>query len=252
MKNFLKIPEFIYEDKHILIVNKPAGLIVQGAKEKRYSLLLLLKDFIKKRDKKQGNVFLSVVHRLDKVVSGALVLAKRTKSARRLSESFQKKEIIKLYLAGIEGRLTGEGIWEDYLIWDAQKRKAKLSNEKIENSKKAITIYSTLYSSQKYTYILLLPVTGRKHQLRVILSERGNPIAGDIKYGAKEKILNGQAILLHCLFLRFPHPVNREKMEFWAEIPYYFFFDLKYKEKIYEFLKSISNFLEGVKYIQLN
>ncbi len=239
MKNFLKIPEFLYEDKHILIVNKPAGVVVQGAKQKEVSLLLLLKDFIKKRDKKKNNVFLSVVHRLDKGVSGAIVLAKRTKSARRLSESFRKKEVKKLYLAGIEGYLTGEGIWEDYLIWDNKNKKVKLSNEKLENSKKAITIYSTLYNSKKYTYILLLPITGRKHQLRAVLSQRGNPIVGDLKYGSKEKILGGQAILLHSLFLSFPHPISREKMEFWAEIPNYFFFDFKYMKKILEFLKDI-------------
>jgi len=91
MKFYIKLPEILYEDKHILIVNKPAGLVVQGAKNKEISLLSLLKEYIKERDNKPGNVFLGVVHRLDKVVSGAVIFAKRSKAARRLFVSFQKK-----------------------------------------------------------------------------------------------------------------------------------------------------------------
>jgi len=99
VKDSIILPEILYEDKHILVINKPPGLIIQGAKKDKESLLTILKNFIKKRDNKAGNVFLGIVHRLDKKVSGALVFAKRSKSAKRLFESFQKKEIIKLYLA---------------------------------------------------------------------------------------------------------------------------------------------------------
>jgi len=248
MKELKKIPEIIYEDKHVLVVYKPPGLAVQGAKRNEESLLKILKNFIKERDKKPGNVFLGVVHKLDKKVSGILVFAKRSKSAKRLFESFQKKEVIKLYIAKVEGILEGEGIWEDYLLWDNIKRRAIVLKRASENAKKAITIYSTLYSLGKETFLLLMPLTGRKHQLRAVLSERGYPIVGDIKYGSKRKILNGKAILLHSLYLSFPHPMSKERLEFWANIPDYFSFDVKYENKIFEIIKRMYKYWDGVKY----
>jgi len=248
MKELKKIPEIIYEDKHVLVVYKPPGLAVQGAKRNEESLLKILKNFIKERDKKPGNVFLGVVHKLDKKVSGILVFAKRSKSAKRLFESFQKKEVIKLYIAKVEGILEGEGIWEDYLLWDNIKKKAVILKKASENAKKAITIYSTLYSLGKETVLLLMPLTGRKHQLRAVLSERGYPIVGDIKYGSKRKILNGKAILLHSLYLSFPHPMSKERLEFWANMPEYFSFDIKYENKIFEIIKRMYKYWDGVKY----
>ena len=248
MKELKKIPEIIYEDKHVLVVYKPPGLAVQGAKRNEESLLKILKNFIKERDKKPGNVFLGVVHKLDKKVSGILVFAKRSKSAKRLFESFQKKEVIKLYIAKVEGILEGEEIWEDYLLWDNIKKKAVILKKASENAKKAITIYSTLYSLGKETVLLLMPLTGRKHQLRAVLSERGYPIVGDIKYGSKRKILNGKAILLHSLYLSFPHPMSKERLEFWANMPEYFSFDIKYENKIFEIIKRMYKYWDGVKY----
>lgn len=233
-------PEILYEDKHILVVNKPAGLVVQGARKEK-SLLEILKSFIKERDKKTGNVFLGVVHKLDKVVSGVMVIAKRSKSARRLTESFKRKEITKLYLARVEGILKGEGIWEDYLIWDYKKRKTKVFKNFSEKAKKAITIYFSLYHSEKTTFVVLLPFTGRKHQLRAVLSEKGYPVVGDMKYGAKQKIFDGKVILLHSLYLKFPHPLSKEQLEFWVNAPEYFSFDEKYKDKIFFLLKRFRN-----------
>jgi 23S rRNA pseudouridine1911/1915/1917 synthase len=209
MKKLKKLPEILYEDKYILVVYKPPGLVIQGTKRNEESLLKILKDFIKERDKKPGNVFLGVVHKLDKKVSGILVLAKRSKSAKKLFESFQRKEVIKLYIAKVEGNFEGEGIWEDYL---------------------------------------LMPLTGRKHQLRAVLSERGYPIIGDIKYGSKRKILNGEAILLHSFYLSFLHPMNKERLEFWAKIPDYFSFDVKYENKIFEVIKKMHEYWDSVKY----
>ncbi|PMP67015.1 MAG: RluA family pseudouridine synthase [Thermodesulfobacterium geofontis] len=248
MKKLANLPKIIYEDKYILVVNKPPGLVVQGVKRDEESLLRILKDFIKERDKKPGEVFLGVVHKLDKMVSGILVLAKRSKSAKRLSESFQKREVIKLYLARVEGILKGEGVWEDYLLWDDKKRKALVLKETSKNAKKAITVYFSLYSLNNETFLLLIPLTGRKHQLRAVLSRRGCPIIGDIKYGSNKKVLNGEAILLHSFYLSFPHPMSKEKLEFWAEIPNYFSFDAKYKNKVFEFIKRVHEHWDGVKY----
>ena len=248
MKDSTILPEILYEDKHILVINKPPGLIVQGAKKDKESLLTILKNFIKKRDNKPGNVFLAVVHRLDKKVSGVLVFAKRSKSAKRLFESFQRKEITKLYLAVVEGILKGEGVWEDYLLWDRKKRKTIVLKEASKNTKKAITFYFTLYNFKNRTFVLLFPITGRKHQLRAVLFKRGYPVIGDIKYGSKNRILNGKAILLHSLYLSFPHPISKEKLEFWAKVPDYFFFNVKHKEKILRLLKNVHKYLNRIKY----
>jgi len=248
MKKLRNLPEILYEDKYILVVYKPPGFVVQGTKRNEESLLKILKDFIKERDKKPGNVFLGVVHKLDKKVSGILVFAKRSKSAKRLFESFQRKEVIKLYIAKVEGNLEGEGIWEDYLLWDNIKRKTLVFKRASENAKKAITIYSTLYSLEKETFLLLMPFTGRKHQLRAVLSEKGYSIVGDTKYGSKRKILNGKAILLHSFYLSFPHPMSKERLEFWAKIPDYFSLDVKYENKIFEIIKRMHEYWDGVKY----
>jgi len=247
MKRLTKLPEILYEDKHILVINKPAGLIVQGTK-KEESLLSILKNFIKEREKKPGNVFLSIVHKLDKVVSGIMVIAKRSKSAKRLSESFQKGEVKKFYLAKVEGILEGEGIWEDYLLWDDKKRKAVIFKKPLQNTKKAITFYHTLCHLKDKTYVLLFPLTGRKHQLRAVLAERGCPIVGDKKYGSKKIILDGKAILLHSLYLSFPHPMTKEKVDFLVEAPEYFLLNSRQKNKIFETIKRVNKYWDSVKY----
>ncbi|WP_051920488.1 RluA family pseudouridine synthase [Thermodesulfobacterium hydrogeniphilum] len=245
MRENFKIPEILYEDKYILIVNKPAGLIVQGAYKKEESFLDLIKSFIKERDKKPGNVFLGVVHRLDKLVSGALIWAKRSKIAKRLFESFQKKEVFKIYLAEVEGCLEGEGLWENYLLWDERKRKTLVFNNEKRQTKKAITYYFSLEVSKK-SNILLIPLTGRKHQLRAVLSKKGFPIVGDLKYGSKIKIKNGKAILLHALFLKFPHPMTKENLEIIAPLPEYFSAKGLDKKLNLEFLNKILNRFEEV------
>ncbi len=245
MRENFRIPEILYEDKYILIVNKPAGLIVQGAYKKEESFLDLIKSFIKERDKKTGNVFLGVVHRLDKLVSGTLIFAKRSKVAKKLFESFQKKEIFKIYLAEVEGCLEGEGLWENYLLWDERKRKTLVFNNEKGDAKKAITCYFSLKASKR-SKILLIPLTGRKHQLRAVLSRKGFPIVGDLKYGSKTKIKNGRAILLHALFLKFPHPMTREDIEIIAPFPEYFSIKDLDKKLNLEFFNRVLNKIKEV------
>ncbi len=241
--------KIIYEDKYFLVVNKPAGLVVQGTKTEKRSLLKKLKEFIKIREGKQGDIFLGVVHRLDRVVSGVIVLAKRSKVAKRFFESFKKGEVIKVYLAVVEGYFRGEGLWENYLKWDSFIRKTLVYETPSPNCKVAKTFYKTIFSSKFQSIILLSPLTGRKHQLRSVLEKIGHPILGDKKYGSKVEILKGKAILLHSLFLSFPHPLSKEEMKFWAEPPSYFPKITLDKTLIWEFLYKMKKFQEEKFYV---
>ncbi len=223
--------KILYEDKYLLVVNKPAGLIVQGAKEKEESLLYRLKEYLKERDKKEGNPFLAVVHRLDKPVTGALLFAKRSKTAGKLFNIIQEKKFEKVYLAMVEGAFK-----EDFGMWiDAT-----------EEGKRAITFFFLLKHMGRTSLLLLYPFTGRKHQLRKALSFRGYPIVGDIRYGSKIRVDAGRAILLHSLYLRLPHPHREETLEILAYPPHYFGKFSLDKSSILEFLKNVKKEVEGV------
>lgn len=228
----------LFEDKSLLVVNKPAGMVVQGAKDLEVSLLNLLKDYLKKRDNKPGNVFLAVVHRLDKPVSGALVFAKRTKAARRLTESFKQKEVGKFYLAEVEGILKGQNLIRAYLKWDQKSHKALVFWEPKEGAKESLTYYETLQVVKNRSLVLLFPITGRKHQLRAVLSSLGFPVVGDVRYGSKRLVNQGKAILLHACFLCFPHPLEKEPVEVLAPLPQYFSFPNLDKTLNLEFLNK--------------
>jgi len=231
--SFKKISKLIlYEDKYILVANKPAGFVIQGGKPEE-SLWRKLKDFIKIRDEKPGEAFLGVVHRLDKPVSGAVVFAKRSKSAKRLFESFTGGKVEKAYLATVKGILKDEDLWKDFLEWEGKK-------------KIALTYVFPIAHFRGETQLLLYPVTGRKHQLRKVLSNRGFPVIGDKKYGSREKILKGKAILLHSVSISFPHPATQKKAEFYAPPPNYFTWLALDKKQILEFLYRVKNLKEKI------
>lgn len=221
--------EILYEDKYLIVVNKPAGLIVQGTKDKEKSLFYRLKRYLKERDQKEGEVFLAVVHRLDKPVSGATVFAKRSKTAGKLSRIIQEKKFEKVYLAEVEGFFKENfGIWMD----------------NTEEGKRAITYFFLLKNRTQTSLLLLYPLTGRKHQLRKALSLRGYPIVGDRCYGAKTRVERGKAILLHSLYLRFPHPHMEEVFNVFARPPYYFGRLSLDKSLILEFLNKVREMRE--------
>lgn len=204
----------IYEDNHLLVVEKPAGILVQGDATKRTTLLEIAKSYIKEKYKKPRNVFLGIVHRLDKNVSGVLVFARNSKSASRLSQIFREHKVDKIYLAISEGKTSlKEGIWENFILWDEKNRKSLIFEEEVPNSKKTITHFKVLGKEKGLILWELNPRTGRKHQLRAQLSHVGCPILGDKKYGSKEKFYNDQ-IALHCFKIKFKHPVRDEIMEF--------------------------------------
>jgi len=200
--------KIIKEDKHILVIYKPVSYVVQGSKQFEESLLLQVKEFLKVRDKKPGNVFLAVVHRLDKPVSGAVLFAKRSKSASMLFQTIQKGDFRKVYVGVVEGEFSGKGFLVDYLKYDKATRKVVACDKKEPTAKIAITYFESILSKKGFSVLLLSPITGRKHQLRVATSKRGAPIVGDTLYGSKIKIKG--RILLHSLFLGFPHPSTRE------------------------------------------
>lgn len=239
--------EILYEDKYLLAVNKPAGLVVQGAKSPEDSLLNRMRDFIKKRDQKPGQVFLAVVHRLDKPVSGVVLIARRSKGAAKIFQLFQEDKVEKVYLAKVEGTFKEDfGIWWDNLFYEDSQRKTLVSDSVTPFTKRAITFYQRLRAGDKESLVLLYPVTGRKHQLRAVLAKRGFPVIGDRLYGSKRRPVRG-AILLHALRLALPHPHTQDFLEIYAPIPPYFGkIDLD-KRTILEFLNRVKRERESWK-----
>ncbi|MCX7941472.1 MAG: RluA family pseudouridine synthase [Dictyoglomaceae bacterium] len=204
----------IYEDNHLLVVEKLPGILVQGDSTKRTTLIEVAKRYIKEKYKKPGNVFLGIVHRLDRVTSGIVVFARTSKSAKRLSESFRERKIEKIYLAICEGNMEKEeGKLRNWLSWDENKHKTQIFDNLVPQSKEALTYYKVLNRFKNLSLVLLLPQTGRKHQLRVQLSHIGHPILGDKKYNAKRKFIKDY-IALHCFKLKLEHPIKKEIMEF--------------------------------------
>lgn len=181
----------LYEDNHVIAVYKPAGVLVQKGDSPGHdddTLYWQVKSFIKERDKKPGNVFLGVLHRLDRPVSGIVLFAKTSKGAARLSEQFRNRTVNKTYHALVHGVMEPKaGILENYLEKD-NKNKIAIVSDKGDLSRLA---YETINEGQKVSLIKISPETGRFHQIRAQLAAAGHPIVGDIKYGSKEKNEDG-------------------------------------------------------------
>ncbi len=207
----------LYEDNHLLVLNKPGGLLVQADRTGDPTLLEAAKAYLKEKYHKPGRVYLGLVHRLDRVTSGVIIFAKTSKAARRLSQAFREGQVQKYYLAVVEGGPPPEKTLEDYLAWDPVRRKAYLSPE----GKKALLTWRLLKKGRKESLLLVEPGTGRKHQIRAQLAAHGFPIVGDLKYGSPRKIAAGRAILLHAWRIRLSHPTKKEILVFEAPLPPY-------------------------------
>jgi len=211
--------DIIYEDNHLLVVNKPSGMLAQGDKTGDNSLVELGKNYLKKKYKKPGNVYLGLVHRLDRPVSGIVIMTKTSKALVRMSKQFQEKSITKIYWAITENPLPEvEDKLEHWLIKNHQKNIVSAYQNEKKGSVKAELEYKILshIGSHYLTEIKLL--TGRFHQIRTQFSSIGCPIVGDLKYGYK-KPLPDKSICLHAKTLIFSHPVKNESMTLSAATP---------------------------------
>lgn len=211
--------QVLYEDNHIIIVNKAPSEIVQGDKTGDKPLSDIVKDYLKVKYNKPGNVFCGVTHRLDRPTSGVVVFAKTSKALSRLNEMFKNNEIDKTYWAivkklppRVEATLT------HYLIKNERTNKSTAYDVEKPNTKKAVLHYKVIAQSQNYHLLEVDLETGRHHQIRCQLSKIGSPIKGDLKYGAERSNLDG-SISLHARKISFVHPVSKEKIEVVASTP---------------------------------
>jgi 23S rRNA pseudouridine1911/1915/1917 synthase len=208
----------LYEDNHLLVVSKPAGLPTMGVAADVPSALTLAKEYIKQKYDKPGNVYLGVVSRLDAPTTGVLLMARTSKAAGRLTEQFRQREVDKLYWAVVEKPLAEEtGRLEDHVRKDERHRKMHVTHADAAGAQFAALVYRSL---GKITGGHLLEVrleTGRKHQIRLQLGSRGGPIVGDRKYGSSRPFPAG--IALHSRQLQITHPVGGEPLEFVASLP---------------------------------
>lgn len=179
--------EVVYEDNHIIIVNKSSGEIVQGDKTGDTPLSEHVKNYLKEKYNKPGNVFCGVVHRIDRPVSGLVIFAKTSKALERLNKMLRDGNIHKTYWALVEG-VPGcqEKTLENFLVSDGRINKTFVSDCRNPEAKKSILSYKTVARGDRYTLLEVNLLTGRKHQIRAQLSANGNPIKGDLKYGAEE------------------------------------------------------------------
>lgn len=206
----------VYEDNHIIVVDKAAGEIVQGDKTGDTPIVELLKEFLKEKYNKPGNVFCGVVHRIDRPVSGLVVFAKTSKALTRLNEMLRKGEMHKTYHALIEGTPKEvEGIVESYLKSDGKINKTFVADASDTEAKLSKLKYKLLKKGERYSLLEVKLLTGRKHQIRAQLASIGCPIKGDLKYGAKRSNKNG-GISLQAARLSFVHPVSKKELEFMA------------------------------------
>ena len=205
--------EVLFEDNHLLVVNKPNLVPTMGAKPGVESLLDRAKSYIKTKYNKPGNVYLGVVSRLDSFVSGVILFARTSKSAARLTKQFAEREVKKTYWAIVEKPLHPDsGELVDWVFKNDCRKRMQIGDKSHRNSKKSILQYSEIGQYGSRRLLEIRPLTGRKHQIRVQLSGIGSPIVGDKKYNANSHMPEG--ICLHSLSLQIQHPVSREKMHF--------------------------------------
>lgn len=210
--------KILYEDNHIIVVEKPPNVPSQADKTTDEDMLTIIKKYIKEKYNKPGNVYLGLVHRLDRPVGGVMVFAKTSKAASRLSEQVRNKTFKKEYLAIVDGKLdVKSGTLEDYLVKNERNNLSKVTNKETKNAKYAKLDYEVLKYSKEINLSVLriLLHTGRHHQIRVQLANMGHSICGDQKYGTRGR---GKQISLWAYKLTIEHPITKKSMTF-TDIP---------------------------------
>ncbi|MFA7470925.1 MAG: RNA pseudouridine synthase [Weeksellaceae bacterium] len=212
-------PEILHEDNHLLIVNKKSGELAQGDETGDIPLIDSLKNFIKKRSQKPGNVYLGLVHRLDRPTSGVLVFAKTSKSLGRMNEIFKTREVQKTYWAIVEGKPEKQSErLEHYLKKNQKNNKTTVYSNPTQDAKIAVLEYKVIGLLDNYSLLEVDLFTGRSHQIRAQLSFIGHPVKGDLKYGARRSNPDG-SISLHARSINFIHPVSKEIINIAAPPP---------------------------------
>lgn len=212
--------EILYEDNHCIAVAKPAGMASTHFQGKHETVDLLVKQFIKEKYQKPGNVFLGVVHRLDRLTSGVLLFAKTSKAAARISEQFREGTIEKIYWAVVEGVINANpaGSLDHWLLRNKQTGRVEVVEPQTPGAKQALLHYTCRGEHKGISWLELRPQTGRTHQLRVQLAHIGHPIVGDVKYGSVRTFPN--TIALHARSLTLLHPIRYEPITLVAELPH--------------------------------
>ena len=209
----------VYEDNHIIVVNKTASEIVQADKTGDTPLSETVKQYLKEKYQKPGNVFLGVTHRLDRPVSGLVIFAKTSKALTRLNEMFRAGEVKKTYWAVVKNApKESEGELVHFLVRNEKQNKSYAYDKEVPNSKKAVLDYRLIGRSDNYYLLEVDLKTGRHHQIRCQLTKMGCPIKGDLKYGSPRSNPDG-SICLHARRVRFVHPVSKELIELKAPLP---------------------------------
>ena len=210
----------LYEDNHVLVAVKPVNMPVCLDDSGDLDFLSLLKNYIKNKYNKPGNVYLGLVHRLDRPVSGVMVFAKTSKAASRLSNAVRCNKIVKKYYAVICGSLFGSGIFNDKLLKDSRTNMVRVDSRGKDSSLE----YSVIGNKNGFSLVDIHLITGRSHQIRVQFSSRDFPLYGDQRYNKSARV--GEQIALCSYYLSFEHPVSHEIMEFSIDIPYRYPFSL--------------------------
>lgn len=209
----------LYEDNHIIIVNKTVSEIVQGDKTGDKPLSEIVKEYLKEKYNKPGNVFCGVTHRLDRPTSGIVVFSKTSKALPRLNDMFKNKEVNKTYWAIVKNvPKEVEGTLKHYLVRNEKQNKSYAYDVEKPDSKLAILHYKLIARSDKYSLLEIDLETGRHHQIRCQLAKIGSPIKGDLKYGAERSNPDG-GISLHARRISFIHPVSKELIDVTAPLP---------------------------------
>lgn len=209
----------LYEDNHLLAVNKYPGDIVQGDKTNDEPLVEIVRTWIKEKYNKPGNVFCGLIHRIDRPVSGIVFFAKTSKALSRMDKMFASREVQKTYWAIVENQPEkDEAVLIDWLMRNRQNNKSFVTQKKEKPAKKSELSYKVVGKGDRYVYLEVLPKTGRHHQIRVQLKNNGTVIKGDLKYGAKRSNKDG-SICLHARQIEFIHPVSKEPVKVVAPPP---------------------------------
>ncbi len=215
----LKKSEILFEDNHLIIINKKPGILVQGDITGDISLIEIIKDYIKNKYDKKGNVFLGLVNRIDRPTSGIVIFAKTSKALSRMNEILRNREIQKIYWLIISNKFaSNNGKIEGWFRKNSKQNKSYFFESQVNNSKFGSLSYKKLKTIDNYCLVEVELITGRHHQIRCSFSDLGYPIQGDLKYGSKRSNKDG-GIYLHSRRVEFIHPVSKNKIFFKADTP---------------------------------